>query len=282
MNSSAHLSATVENINKLAAALDAQERSYIFLDWNPLHNENDTAESKFWRECINIHILFRECMPGNLPARLDKSPFFAALGYTKEMYGNYRRFINMLRNLRLYRCHMLLDIDEHNKRKNDIVHFLGTDPALAGLTFKDWQLRAEAEDWQSACDWLYAEAQKQLSRLQDALTALQSDAQKALALQGWVALYARWYQNYNTYSIFLTDALVHRIVLMNESNPEISEDKIELFAAQRAKKILEGKIYPGCPEALTDEYGNMESYSSFEPAELSQQIVDRILPQFMY
>lgn len=276
MNSSIRFAPRIEEINELAAKLDPLGRSFIFMEWNPLYNETDTAESKFWREWINLHILFRECRPGNIPQYLNaKFPsFFDYLGYNDDDLRRLFDFVNLLREGRLYRCHPNFDITDHTSRKNKIKSSFDSYDALNPLIFQDWQVRAKEEDWETALEWLYNEAAHHLVNLKTALEAVTSEARQK-ALNSWISMYACWFKSRNAQDLFVNTAIRNFFKEQAETQGNLSEKVAEKIANQNFKLFKDNDT---CMKELLNQYQSMDSYSSFDPEELTYQILVKMMP----
>ena len=276
MNSSIRFGPLIDEINELAAKLDPSGRSFIFMEWNPLHNETDTAESKFWREWINLHILFRECRPGNIPQELNARfpSFFDYLGYDNDDLRRLARFVNLLRFARLYRCHPNLDIADHINRKNSIEESFNSYEALNPLIFQDWQIRATEEEWQAALEWLYSEAEYHLAKLKAALEAVTPQSRQVV-LNGWISMYANWFKSRNAQDLFVNTAIQNFFKAQAETQGNLSAKMAESVTKQNFKLFKNSK---DCMNALLNQYQSMDSYSSFDPEELTHQILVKMMP----
>lgn len=277
MNSAERFSVLINDINELAAQLDPAGRSFIFLEWNPLYHESDTAESNFWREWINLHILFRECRPGEIPESLNTkySGFFDHLGYDPDELQSLYSFVKLLRYARLYRCHPNLGIvQEHESRMEDIKSAFKEYAALSPLSFHGWQIRATETDWQAALSWLYAEAERHLVRLKTALENVTSDTRQAV-LKGWISMYAGWLRSRNAQDLFVDSAILNFFRAQAETNGNLIGEGAERVAIQNLRFF---KNNADCTKALAKQYRMMENYSTFEAKELTQKILENILP----
>ncbi len=267
MNSSDLFRDTVARINDLAADLDAKKRCYIFLDWNPLYSETNTTESMFWRECINIHILFRECMPG-MWNNDDKNDFLQDIGFTERDCTRFDRFICFLRNMRLYYCHMVNDDLSVNRERQDWIDkgfrtYFGVDPDVKN----GWQFRMEEEDWQTALERLYDHTKTWLELVENCLSNRISNTQKAF--DNWKKLYGAWFSSDDMCRNYLREGFIQYYNLLDDQNTHPSQKP----AKQRAGEAMGNDEWKN---AIRNRYIYMDTVpnvNSFEPAQLTLAII---------
>ena len=270
MNTSADLIPVVNSINEAFEVFDEAARSFIFLEWNPLYDENDTQESNFWRECINIHILFRECMPGVLSGEdyQLKKAFLSALGYQDSDIYNFNSFCHLLRELRLYRCHLLNgNVRKTANRRKTIEHNFKD-----MLLTEEWQFRMSEEKWALAFRQLYDTAVALLSQMAEKIKAVRPE-QRAQVFAAWKTLYIRWYQSSDMCRTYLHNGFFEYYIMADRISDIPPREKPN----KRADRAMKNDALKKRAQA---EYANMSAYKTFEPAELSFEIAKAVMHNY--
>ncbi len=267
MITSADFIPVVNSINEAFADFEEYARSFIFLEWNPLFNESDTLESKFWRECINIHILFRECMPGALSGEdySLKKAFFTALGYQDAEIHELNSFCFLLRELRLYRCHLLDGNIQRTVARRQNIEKNFRDMALTD----EWQFRMDEEQWELTFRQLYDTAASLLYQMAKKIKAVR-DEQRAQVFAAWKTLYVRWYASSEMCRTYLHSGFCEYYIMEDRISDVPSQEK----PARRADKAMRNDALK---ERAKAEYANMTAYKTFEPAQLSFEIVKAVM-----
>lgn len=275
MSTSADLIPIVNRINKAFEGFDAHARSFIFLEWNPLLDENGTTESNFWRECINIHILFRECMPcasSGDDYQLKKA-LFSALGYQDSEIREFNSFCHLLRELRLYRCHLLNgNVRKTADRRKNIEHsFKNIIPSFSHPPGA-WQFRMTEDQWEVAFCYIYETAVSLLKQMAEKISAVREELQSDV-LATWKALYTSWYQSSDMCRTYLHNGFYEYYIMMDRISDSHPQEK----PGKRADKAMRNDALK---ETVREEYANMTAYKTFEPAELSFEIVKAVLRNY--
>lgn len=263
------LKESIAIINDLFGKFDANKKTFLFLEWNPLYNENDTNESQFWRECINLHELFRECIPG---FEFNNDEFFRILGFSESEIKDFKYFTQNLKNIRLYRCHTLFnDVGIHKRYKKNIERYLSSKLSMQVNVFDDWQFRTNSDAWTEACNSIYFIAKEQLllikQKLED-LHTINDNTTITKLLSEWKQWYAQWYKSENMCRLYLKSALYQYYYLEQENNGS-------RYGTTPQKKVNFILNNTNRSAVLKSEYDKMDEYSYFSPFELSFEIITK-------